>query len=128
MLQGHRGQYGNDLVRAGNYFINLFGPNYFFNLSIHKSNKNAIPQNIIFLIRYFFNPLWRLYIYVFDQFLGLDDPCLNLLGPLLASPTSGLTPLTSSTCRNLVSTRSETIFDPVYFRNLQNLMFGLFTS
>ena len=50
----------------------------------------------------------------FGQFLGLDGPCLALLGPLLASPASGLTP---STCGNPVSTRSKQIFDQKYFRN-----------
>ena len=48
----------------------------------------------------------------FDQFLGLDGPYLALLGPLLASPASGLTP---STCGNPVSTRAKQIFDQNYF-------------
>ena len=35
-----------------------------------------------------------IFVYFFEQFLGLDGPYLALLGPLLASPASGLTPST----------------------------------
>ena len=56
------------------------------------------------------------------QFLGLDGPYLALLGPLLASPASGLTP---STRRNPDPTRSRPIFDPIYFVTSQNC-FGAF--
>ena len=56
----------------------------------------------------------------FDQFLGLDGPYLALLGPLLASLASGLTPLT---CGNPVSTQSKQSFDDFLF-----FFGGLFTS
>ena len=51
------------------------------------------------------------------QLLGLDGPYLTLLGPLLASPASGLTP---STCGNPVSPRPKQIFDQKYFREFFN--------
>ena len=54
----------------------------------------------------------------FGQFLGLDGPYLALLGPLLASPTSGLTPLT---CGNPVSTRPKQIFDQKYFCEIKKI-------
>ena len=53
-----------------------------------------------------------IFLYFFDQFLGLDGPYLALLGPPLASLASGLTP---STCGNPVSTRPKQIFDEKYF-------------
>ena len=64
------------------------------------------------------------FLYFFDQFLDLDGPHLALLGPLLASLASGLTP---STRRNLVSTWSRPIFDQHFFRDLDKIVFGLST-
>ena len=66
-----------------------------------------------------------IFFYFFDQFLGLDGPYLALLGPLLASPASGLTP---STCGNPVLTRSRPIFDQKKFRDLGKIVFGPFTT
>ena len=48
-------------------------------------------------------------------FLGLGGPYLPLLGPLLATPASSLTP---STYRNPISTQPKQNFDPKYFREL----------
>ena len=56
-----------------------------------------------------------------NNFLGLDGPYLALLGPLLASPASGLTP---STCGNPDPTRSRPIFDLKIFRDLQKLFWA----
>ena len=55
------------------------------------------------------------------RFLGLDDPYLALLGPLLASPASSLTPWTR---RNSVSTQSRPIFDPKKLCDLRKIIFG----
>ena len=60
----------------------------------------------------------------FDQFLGLDGSYLALLGPLLASPASGLT---ASTRGNPVSTRSRPIFDQKKIRDFGKIVFGRFT-
>ena len=54
----------------------------------------------------------------FGQFLDLGGSYLGLLGPLLASPASVLTP---STCGNPISTRPKQIFDPKYFREFRKI-------
>ena len=64
------------------------------------------------------------FLFLLIYFLNLDDPYLDLLGPLLASQASGLTP---STRGNPVSTRSWPIFDQKLFRDLGNIVFGRFT-
>ena len=63
-------------------------------------------------------------VHKFCPIFGPDGPYLALLGPLLASPASGLTP---STCGNPVSTRPKQIFDEQYFREFSKIVFWLFT-